>query len=230
MVCLCILFSTLRVISVIMVVGGAGAKIDWGILASCAGCSQVWADVQEVDAVEILVVDCACPPGQDDCLCSARFDWWWNMKCAANVSVRSTSPGVGCVGSVVDWKIVAGNVSSENRVESDSGVCPTTHQLCTSRLENLSVSSRRVDVQVRLTSTGCTSPQRVTWSLPIEASLTCTNVEQLIGGCCAHVPPTIAFPRRHTNKPIEPHPKHRSKQLHSCIRNAPLPLISFRHL
>eukprot|EP00291_Cryptomonas_curvata_P011656 CAMPEP_0172183644 /NCGR_PEP_ID=MMETSP1050-20130122/19108_1 /TAXON_ID=233186 /ORGANISM="Cryptomonas curvata, Strain CCAP979/52" /LENGTH=164 /DNA_ID=CAMNT_0012857301 /DNA_START=404 /DNA_END=895 /DNA_ORIENTATION=+ len=102
------------------------------------------------------------------------------MKCAANVTVRSTSHGAGCEGSVVDWNIVAGNVSSEDRVESDSGVCPTTHQLCTSRLENLSVSSRRVDVQLRLTSMGCTSPQRVTLSLPIEASLTCTDVEHLI--------------------------------------------------
>ena len=167
----------------------AGTTINWGVLARCSGCTEVWSDVQELAGVEVLIVECTCPPqpsGQDNlCICSGRFSWWWNLQCASNFTVNTHLPNgslSSCSNSVASWSLVAGNVSSENQLEATSGVCPGTGKACSGALHNISISTRQVDVELRLAgASDCATSRRVIWTLPIEASLHCSNVDQFLG-------------------------------------------------
>ncbi len=166
-----------------------GTTVNWGVRAQCLGCAGVWADVQELAGIEVLVVECTCPPQFEardyGCVCSGRFNWWWNMKCAANATLNTHLPNGSldsCPDSIASWNLVAGNVSSEDQLETTSGSCPGTDVPCSGALHNVSISTRQVDIDIRLAGVGnCAAVRRVIWTLPIEASLQCSNVDQFLG-------------------------------------------------
>ena len=134
------------------------------------------------------MVECHCPAlgdgGDAECICTAQFDWWWNMQCASFVSIRNQPLGDSltvCQNRSASWSLVAGNVSMEHEIESDSGACPAQGAACSHELRNLSISTRRIGVELRLAPGACANQQRITWSLPIEATLQCANVDQIFG-------------------------------------------------